>query len=77
MFGPGTIWVTPDCNTGDLSQNWQVFAVNNPGGSAGAYIVWQNMASKLCLTTPSVGNGTLPQAQTCDESDQYDRWHEQ
>jgi len=77
MFGPGTIWMTSFCNTNDLSQNWHVYAVDNPGGSGGFYFVWQNMASLLCLTTPSVGNGTLPQAATCDPSDQYDRWHEQ
>jgi len=76
MFGPGTIWMTSFCNTNDLGQNWHIYAVGNTGGSDGFYAVWQNMASHLCLTTPSVGNGTLPQAATCDPSDQYDRWHE-
>lgn len=43
-FGPGTIWMTSFCNTNDLSQNWRVYAVDNPGGSGGFYFVWQNMA---------------------------------
>jgi hypothetical protein len=76
MFSPGTIWATGACDTSDRSQNWKVYAADNPG-TGGSYFVWQNMASLLCLTTPSVGNGTLPQTATCDPSDQYDRWHEQ
>jgi hypothetical protein len=66
-----------NCNAASIAQQWRVFFEDNPPGSAGAYQVWQSLSSGYCLTTPSVKNGTLPRAETCDPDDQYDRWHQQ
>ncbi|TDU01680.1 ricin-type beta-trefoil lectin protein [Streptomyces sp. 846.5] len=66
------------CDAGAANQQWSVFAADNPvNPSAGWYDVWQNASSGYCLTTPSVGNGTLVQTTACDPADHYDRWHQQ
>lgn len=72
--GRGTIFMNP-CNPGLTTQQWtaMVASSESPGGS---YIVWQNKFSGLCLTTPSVGDRTLPQAATCDPTNQRNRWHQ-
>ncbi|WP_234386083.1 RICIN domain-containing protein [Streptomyces sp. ERV7] len=76
-WGPGTVTVQ-FCNAADPTQQWRVFAADNPNGPpSGWYDVWQNASSGYCLSTPSVGNGTLVQTTVCDPSDQYDRWHTQ
>ncbi|RCH61647.1 hypothetical protein DT019_37320 [Streptomyces sp. SDr-06] len=62
------------CNATDPTQQWGVYAADNPDGS-GWYDVWVNQSSGLCLSTPSVRNGTVVQTTPCDPSDQYDRWH--
>ncbi|MBD0742698.1 hypothetical protein BG418_14580 [Streptomyces sp. CBMA152] len=75
--GPGTV-VMAFCNAADPTQQWNVFFADNPNGPpSGWYDVWQNASSGLCLSTPSVRNGTLLQTTPCDPSDQYDRWHQQ
>lgn len=55
------------------SQLWHTYATK-PGDPSVA--VWQSMASGLCLTTPSVGNHTVPQTLGCDTSDHYDWWQQ-
>ncbi|MFF0744774.1 RICIN domain-containing protein [Streptomyces sp. NPDC004111] len=75
--GAGTVTVQ-FCNAAAATQQWRVFFADNPNGPpSGWYDVWQNVASGLCLSTPSVGNGTLVQTTSCDPSDLYDRWHKQ
>jgi hypothetical protein len=70
----GTIFMNP-CDPTLTTQQWTIVVVGaeSPGGS---YTVWRNKFSGLCLTTPSVGDGTPPRAAVCDTSDQYDRWHQ-
>jgi hypothetical protein len=76
-FGAGTVTMA-FCDASATTQQWRVYAAGNPlGAPSGWYDVWQNVSSGLCLSTPSVGNGTLVQATPCDPSDQYDRWHQQ
>jgi hypothetical protein len=73
----GAVTVTmEECDAGAPTQQWTalVMTSESPGGS---YTVWQNKFSGLCLTTPSVGDGTLVQTTVCDSSDQYDRWHQE
>ncbi len=66
------------CNPPAANQEWSVYFADNPlGPPSGWYDVWQNEATGYCLTTSSVGNGTLLQMNVCDPSDQYDRWHQQ
>jgi hypothetical protein len=75
--GAGTVTMAT-CNPLAPTQQWRVYFADNPlGPPSGWYDVWQNVSSGLCLTTPSVGNGTLLATTTCDPSDQYDRWHQQ
>jgi Ricin-type beta-trefoil lectin domain-like len=75
--GTGTVTVA-FCDAGATNQQWRVFAADNPlGPPSGWYDVWQNVSSGYCLSTPSVGNGTLIATTPCDPSDQYDRWHQQ
>jgi hypothetical protein len=74
--GEGTMTVQ-FCDAGATNQQWNVYFADNPVGGEGWYDVWQNVASGLCMTTPSVGDGTAARATTCDPSDRYDRWHEQ
>jgi len=64
-----------NCNSAQRTQQWVLFANGNPGGPSDQYFVWQNMDTKLCLTTPSVGNGTLIRTTVCDTSDPYDFWN--
>jgi hypothetical protein len=65
-----------DCDSGQLTQQWLRYASGNTSGqSSDQYFVWQNMDTKLCLTTPSVGNGTLARTTICDTSDRYDFWN--
>jgi ricin-type beta-trefoil lectin protein len=74
--GAGTVTMAP-CD-GSTNQQWRVFFADNPlGPPSGWYDIWQNVASGLCLATPSVANGTLPQMETCDLVDQFFRWHSQ
>jgi hypothetical protein len=74
--GPGAATMAPCVSA--PNQEWIVFFADNPlGPPSGWYDVWQNESSGLCLTTPSVGNGTVLQMTGCDPSDQYDRWHQQ
>ena len=74
--GLGAATMSPCVST--APQQWTVFAADNPlGPPSGWYDVWQNVSSGYCLTTSSVGNGTVLQMNDCDPSDQYDRWHEQ
>ncbi|MEU4345951.1 ricin-type beta-trefoil lectin domain protein [Streptomyces sp. NPDC023838] len=76
-WGPGTATMA-FCNAADPSQQWRVFYADNPNGPpSGWYDVWQNVSSGYCLSTPSVGNGTLVQTITCDASVRYERWHQQ
>lgn len=76
-WGTGTATMAP-CNAAASNQQWRVYYADNPyGPPSGWYDVWQNASSGYCLTTPSVGNGTLVQTNVCDPSDQYDRWHQQ
>ena len=63
-----------DCDPSRKEQSWHVMFAENPG-DGGEYQVWQNYSSGYCLTTPSVGNGTIPRTAVCDKDDQYDRWH--
>jgi hypothetical protein len=66
------------CDAAATTQQWRVFFADNPlGPPSGWYDVWQNVSSGLCLSTPSVRNGTLLETTPCDPSDQYDRWHQQ
>ncbi|MET8682872.1 RICIN domain-containing protein [Streptomyces sp. NPDC004732] len=66
------------CDAGSTAQQWRVYYADNPPSPpAGWYDVWQNVASGYCLSTPSVGNGTLVKTTTCDASVQYERWHQQ
>jgi hypothetical protein len=75
--GAGTVTVQ-FCDAAATTQQWRVFFADNPlGPPSGWYDVWQNVSSGLCLSTPSVRNGTLVQTTPCDPSDQYDRWHQQ
>ncbi|MEY9997430.1 hypothetical protein ABIE67_009549 [Streptomyces sp. V4I8] len=75
--GSGTVTMA-FCNAAATTQQWRVFFADNPNGPpSGWYQVWQNVSSGLCLSTPSVRNGTLLQATTCDPSHQYYRWHQQ
>jgi hypothetical protein len=75
--GTGPVAMAP-CNAAATTQQWRVFFADNPlGPPSGWYDVWQNVSSGFCLTTPSVGNGTVLQMNDCDPSDQYDRWHQQ
>jgi hypothetical protein len=63
------------CDPAALNQRWTVFYANNPPGSkAGWFQVYRNVASGLCLTTPSSANGTVLRTTTCDSSDINDRW---
>lgn len=76
-WGSGTVTVE-FCNAAAPTQQWRVFFADNPNGPpSGWYDVWQNVSSGLCLSTPSVRNGTLLQATACDPSNQYYRWHQQ
>jgi hypothetical protein len=75
--GTGAVTVAP-CDASAATQQWRVYFADNPlGPPSGWYDVWQNVSSGFCMTTPSVGNGTVLQMNDCDPSDQYDRWHEQ
>ncbi|WP_329463609.1 RICIN domain-containing protein [Streptomyces sp. NBC_01431] len=75
--GSGTVTVA-FCDAAATTQQWRVYFADNPNGPpSGWYDVWQNVSSGLCLSTPSVGNGTLLQTTQCDPSRQYDRWHQQ
>ena len=75
--GAGTVTMA-FCDASDITQQWRVFFADNPfGPPSGWYDVWQNVSSGLCLATDSVRNGTLPQTEPCDPSDQYHRWHQQ
>ncbi|MBT2384324.1 ricin-type beta-trefoil lectin domain protein [Streptomyces sp. ISL-11] len=75
--GSGTVTMA-FCDAAATTQQWRVFFADNPNGPpSGWYDVWQNASSGLCLSTPSVRNGTLVQTTPCDPSDQYDRWHKQ
>ncbi|MFE9597331.1 RICIN domain-containing protein [Streptomyces hokutonensis] len=75
--GTGTVTMA-FCNAAATNQQWRVYFADNPlGPPSGWYDVWQNVSSGYCLSTPSVGNGTLIQTTPCDPSDQYDRWHQQ
>jgi hypothetical protein len=75
--GTGTVTMA-FCNAAAANQQWRVYFADNPlGPPSGWYDVWQNVSSGYCLSTPSVGNGTLIQTTPCDPSDLYDRWHQQ
>ena len=75
--GSGTVTVE-FCNAAATTQQWRVFFADNPvSPPAGWYDVWQNVSSGLCLSTPSVGNGTLVRTIDCDSSVLYERWHQQ
>ncbi|GHE14652.1 RICIN domain-containing protein [Streptomyces alanosinicus] len=66
------------CDAADPAQQWRVYFADNPNGPpSGWYDVWQSVSNGLCLSTPSVRNGTVVQTTPCDPSDQYDRWHQQ
>jgi Ricin-type beta-trefoil lectin domain len=72
--GAGTV-VMAFCDAAATNQQWRVYFADNPlGPPSGWYDVWQNVSSGLCLSTNSVGNGTLPNMNNCDPSDLYDRW---
>jgi hypothetical protein len=76
-FWAGTVTMA-FCDAAATTQQWRVYAAGNPfGPPSGWYDVWQNVSSGYCLSTPSVGNGTLIQTSVCDPNDQYDRWHQQ
>ena len=76
-WGSGTVTMQ-FCDGAATTQQWRVYFADNPfGPPSGWYDVWQNVSSGLCLSTPSVGNGTLVQTTPCDPSDLYDRWHQQ
>lgn len=72
--GPGTITMTR-CDPSKVTQLW--FVLTSGGDPTNRYRVWESAWSGLCMTTPSVGDGTLVRATECDPNDQYDRWHEQ
>ncbi|MET7298528.1 ricin-type beta-trefoil lectin domain protein [Embleya sp. NPDC005575] len=75
--GAGTVTMA-FCNAAATTQQWRVYYADNPSGPpSGWYDVWQNVSSGLCLSTPSVANGTLVKTTPCDPSDLYDRWHQQ
>jgi Ricin-type beta-trefoil lectin domain len=75
--GTGAV-VMATCDASATDQQWRVFFADNPlGPPSGLFDVWQNVSSNFCLSTPSVGNGTLLQTSTCDASDRNDRWHQQ
>lgn len=75
--GTGTV-VMGVCNAGATTQQWRALYVANPTSpSAGWYVIWQNRSSGYCLSTPSVGNGTLVQTWPCDIDDHYQKWHQQ
>ncbi|MGH4029618.1 RICIN domain-containing protein [Actinomycetota bacterium Odt1-20B] len=75
--GTGTATVQ-FCNAADPAQQWRVYFADNPNGPpSGWYDVWQNASSGYCLSTPSVGNGTLVRTISCDSSVLYERWHTQ
>ncbi|MFF3411170.1 RICIN domain-containing protein [Streptomyces sp. NPDC002742] len=52
----------------------QLWRVRNTLSGNPNVTVWQSAENDLCLTTPSVGNHTIPQTQTCAPSDAYDWW---
>lgn len=54
-------------------QLWHAHATK-PGDPAVA--MWQSAESGLCLTTPSVGNHTIPRTLGCEASDRYDWWQQ-
>lgn len=55
-------------------QLWRIYTTKAGDPSVN---VWQSAQNNLCLTTPSVANHTIPQAATCDPTDQYDWWQQQ
>lgn len=67
--GPATM---APCDPAAPNQVWTVFYANNPG--SGWFQVYQNVASGLCLSTPSSANGTVLQTTICNSSDINDRW---
>ncbi|WP_311608392.1 RICIN domain-containing protein [Streptomyces hesseae] len=74
--GAGTVTMA-FCDAAAATQQWRVFFADNPNGPpSGWYDVWQNVSSGLCLSTPSVRNGTLLQTTLCNASEQYERWHQ-
>jgi hypothetical protein len=73
--GTGTVGMSL-CSTNILAEEWRPVVSGDLGGSNGSYNIWVNASSGACLSTPSVGNGTLVQTTTCDfYSDPYYRWH--
>ena len=71
FWDPGPLTMR-ECDPADPSQQWLTYHEENTW--AGWYYVWQNAGFGYCLTTPSVANGTIPQAIDCDPSDLYDWW---
>jgi hypothetical protein len=72
----GSIITMRHCDAGDPYEQWTIYTAENPSGTPnGWYSVYQNVATGYCLTTPTVANGTVPRAVTCDPDDPYDRWH--
>ncbi|ACU72342.1 Ricin B lectin [Catenulispora acidiphila DSM 44928] len=54
------------------SQEWTIF----DHASDNSWIAWQNKASHLCLDTPSVGNGTVLEAEPCNVAISYQKFTE-
>ncbi|MFF4278100.1 RICIN domain-containing protein [Streptomyces kronopolitis] len=72
---PGSITLSP-CDpvvSTRAAQLWHAHATK-PGDPAVA--MWQSAESGLCMTTPSVGNHTVPKTLGCDASDRYDWWEQ-
>ncbi len=68
---PG-LWMD-ECLPGVGFQEWRIL-YQAPGG---AYKVWQNANTGLCMTTNSVADGTQPQTTSCNISAAYQKWQQQ
>jgi hypothetical protein len=74
LFNGGPVTMQPCSAAGN--QQWRLRDLGNPTGQqTDFYFIWQSASSGLCLTTPSVGNGTVPRTTECDPSDPYDLWN--
>jgi hypothetical protein len=69
--------IAQPCDPSAANQQWKLRATgSSPTTNADDhYFVWESVATGLCLTTPSVANGTLVQTTECDLSDPYDYWN--
>jgi hypothetical protein len=73
--GTGTA-VMAICNAAARNQQWALYYAAYTGSSTGWFYIWQNASSGYCLSTPSVGNGTLIQTISCDSTVRYEWWHQ-